>query len=82
MMQERELEREEERVQRLLEERDKATIADGGDDDMKGIEHQATLKDGAADGDPGLLGSMLPLASAAIRLRKMVMPAPSVTLNM
>ncbi|KXT05032.1 hypothetical protein AC578_10286 [Pseudocercospora eumusae] len=43
-MQEREIEREEARVQRLIEEQNKEKIANG-DDEMDGIEHHATLKD-------------------------------------
>ncbi|KAK4565451.1 U2 snRNP component prp10 [Recurvomyces mirabilis] len=52
-MQEREVEREEERVRRLIEEQDKEKIARGDDDDeMDGVvEHQATLKDGTPDRD-------------------------------
>ncbi|WPH02481.1 U2 snRNP component prp10 [Acrodontium crateriforme] len=49
-MQQRELEREEERVRRLIEEQNKEAIANGdNDDEMDGIEHQAVLKDGSAE---------------------------------
>ena len=45
VMAERELQREEDRVRKLIEEQDKEKIANGDDDDMEGVEHQATLKD-------------------------------------
>ncbi|TKA28158.1 hypothetical protein B0A50_04129 [Salinomyces thailandicus] len=48
-MQERELQREEERVKRAIEDKRKETIAKGDDEEMTGVEqHQATLKDGSA----------------------------------
>ena len=49
VMAERDMEREEERVKRAIEEKNKETIARGEDDDeeMDGVEHQALLKDGA-----------------------------------
>lgn len=47
VMEQREFEREEERVRRLVEDKKKEQIAAGeDDDDMDGVEHQATLKDG------------------------------------
>ncbi|KAI6882261.1 hypothetical protein KC355_g21998, partial [Hortaea werneckii] len=52
VMAERELQREEERVKRLIEDKKKEEIARGGEDDeMDGVqkEYQATLKDGAAE---------------------------------
>lgn len=46
VMQQRELEREEERVQKLIEEQRKEKIANGDDDDdMDGVEHQALLRE-------------------------------------
>jgi splicing factor 3B subunit 1 len=45
VMQQRELEREEERIRRLIEEQNKEKIARGDDDEMEGVEHEATLKD-------------------------------------
>ena len=46
VMQQRELEREEERVKRILEQRTQEKIANGdGDDEMDAVEYQATLKD-------------------------------------
>ena len=48
VMAERDMEREEERVKRAIEEKNKETIAKGDDDEeMDGVEHQALLKDGA-----------------------------------
>ncbi|KAH9826225.1 Splicing factor 3B subunit 1 [Teratosphaeria destructans] len=48
-MQQRELEREEERVRNLIEDQNKQKIANGDDDEMDGVvEHKATLKDGSA----------------------------------
>ena len=45
-----ELQREEERVRRLIEDKQKEQIAKGDEDEMDGVvEHQATLKDGAAE---------------------------------
>lgn len=44
-MQERDLEREEARVKKLIEEEKQEKIARGDDDEMDGVEHQATLKD-------------------------------------
>ncbi|KAF2716756.1 ARM repeat-containing protein [Polychaeton citri CBS 116435] len=46
VMHERELEREEARVQKMIEEQRKETIADGKDSDeeMDGVQHEATLK--------------------------------------
>ncbi|KAK5172257.1 U2 snRNP component prp10 [Saxophila tyrrhenica] len=49
VMAEREIEREEERVQRLLEDKKKEAIAKGDDDEMDGVEHQATLKDDSGE---------------------------------
>lgn len=46
VMEQREFEREEERVRRLVEEKRKEQIAAGEDDDMDGVEHQATLTNG------------------------------------
>ncbi|KAK5116280.1 U2 snRNP component prp10 [Meristemomyces frigidus] len=50
-MQAREIEREEERVRRLIEEKQKEQIARGDDEDeMDGVvQHKATLEDGSAD---------------------------------
>ncbi|EME38464.1 hypothetical protein DOTSEDRAFT_48672 [Dothistroma septosporum NZE10] len=46
VMHQRELEREEGRVQKLIEEKQKEQMANGGDDDdMDGVEHQASLKE-------------------------------------
>ncbi|KAK3054412.1 U2 snRNP component prp10 [Extremus antarcticus] len=51
VMAERELEREEERVEKLLDEQKKEAIAKGDDDEMEGVEKQATLKvDGGSNG--------------------------------
>lgn len=49
VMAQRELEREEERVRRLIEDKNKETIANGEDDDMEDSQHQTTLKDGSAE---------------------------------
>ena len=49
VMAEREIEKEEERVRRAIEDQDKEKIARGDDDEMEGVEHQATLKDGSAE---------------------------------
>lgn len=49
VMEQREFEREEERVRRLVEDKKKEQIAAGDDDDMDGVEHQATLKDGTPE---------------------------------
>ena len=49
-MQERDLEREEERVMKLVEDKRKEMIANGEDDEMDGVvEHQAVLKGGSAE---------------------------------
>ncbi|KAK4628819.1 U2 snRNP component prp10 [Fulvia fulva] len=49
-MQQREIEREEQRVQRLIEEQQKEKLANGDDDDdMDSVEHQATLKEGTPE---------------------------------
>ncbi|KAF2772019.1 U2 snRNP component prp10 [Teratosphaeria nubilosa] len=48
-MQQRELEREEERVRKLIEDQNKEKIANGDQDETDGVvEHKATLKDGSA----------------------------------
>ena len=50
VMQERELEREEERVKKAVEEREKEKIVDGeSDEDMGGVERQPTLKERGND---------------------------------
>ena len=54
VMAERELEREEERVRKAIEDKDKEKVANG-EDDMDGVEHQATLKDGS--GENGVNGT-------------------------
>ncbi|KAF2163872.1 hypothetical protein M409DRAFT_25647 [Zasmidium cellare ATCC 36951] len=46
VMQQRDLEREEARVQKLVEEKEKETMMNGEDDEMDGVEHKALLKDG------------------------------------
>ena len=51
VMQERDLEREEERVKKIIAEKQKERIANGEDDEMNGVEHQATLKDESVDAD-------------------------------
>ena len=57
VMAQRELEREEERVKRLIEQKNKEEIASGDDDEMDGVEHQATLKiESAEDGVNGTNG--------------------------
>ena len=49
VMAERELKREEDRVRQAIDNQNKEKIAKGDDDEMSGVEHQATLKDGSAD---------------------------------
>lgn len=51
VMQERDLEREEERVKKIIADREKERIANGEDDEMDGVEHQATLRDEGVDAD-------------------------------
>ncbi|EMC95374.1 hypothetical protein BAUCODRAFT_539042 [Baudoinia panamericana UAMH 10762] len=56
-MAERELQREEERVRRLIEQRDKEKIAHGDDEEMDGLEeHKPMLKDGSAEQDGKING--------------------------
>lgn len=45
IMAEREIQREEDRVRKLIAEQNKEKIANGDDDEMEGVEHRATLKD-------------------------------------
>ncbi|SMR54548.1 unnamed protein product [Zymoseptoria tritici ST99CH_3D1] len=50
VMAERELQREEERVKRLIQEKEKEQIAADSDSDMEDVEHQATLTEGNGAG--------------------------------
>ncbi|KAK5134340.1 U2 snRNP component prp10 [Meristemomyces frigidus] len=57
-MQAREIEREEERVRRLIEDKQKEQIANGEDDEMDDVvQHKPTLKDSSADGDAKVDGA-------------------------
>ncbi|KAK3719037.1 U2 snRNP component prp10 [Vermiconidia calcicola] len=70
VMAERELEREEERVKKMIDDQNKEKIAKGDDDDMEGVEHQATLKDGSAeDGVNGANGAVAEVKPKARKRR-------------
>ena len=79
VMAERELEREEERVRRLVEERDKEIPAKGEDEEMEDAgHHQAILKDGKAeDGVNGANGHAHEEAAEKPKTRKRRWDTPS-----
>ncbi|KAK4550054.1 hypothetical protein LTR36_003021 [Oleoguttula mirabilis] len=71
-MQAREIEREEERVRRLIEDKQKEQIANGDDDDeMDGVvQHKPTLEDGSADADAKASGTNGHVEESKPRARK------------